>query len=98
LPQHETAGVPATDLGFPLRAGFRATGAARELRYRQAVDFREFVQQIEDRVWSSTWSLSDEELRTLIAGMRREIVARYEDIGVVIEVERSVAIRAFTPE
>lgn len=97
LSQHVSAGVPQTDVEFPIRAGFRAAAAAGGLRYLQTVDFSEFVQQIEDRVWSSTWDLSNDELRELIAGMRRAIVERYGDLGAVIELERSVTVRAFTP-
>jgi SAM-dependent methyltransferase len=96
LPQHVSAGVPQTDFEFPTRAGFRTTGAPSELRYRVTVDFRVFMQQIEDRVWSSTWDLSDDALRELIAGMRRAILERYADLGAIIELERSVTVRAFS--
>jgi SAM-dependent methyltransferase len=97
LPSYESAGVPATERDFPLQEGFHQT-AKLELRYAQTVEFREFVRQVEERVWSSTWNLSDADHARLISAMRAAIVQRYGDLGAVIEIERGVTVCAFAPD
>jgi ubiquinone/menaquinone biosynthesis C-methylase UbiE len=96
VPKPANAGAPSGPLDFPLQEGFKPAGQALELRYTQRVELRIFLHRIEERVWSSTWRLTDVEHAALVAAMRSAIMDRYGSLDTVLEVERAFSVRCFT--
>ena len=79
------------------QVGFSAAGAPRELRYTERVELTTFLRQIEDRVWSVTWRMTDSEHAHVVAEMRRAIITRYGSLDASVDIERTFTVRAFTP-
>jgi SAM-dependent methyltransferase len=97
VPKAANAGVPSGRIDFPLQEGFEPAGQVLELRHPQRVELRTFLRQLEERVWSSTWKLTDAEHAQLLAAMRSAIFDRYGSLDTVLDVERTFSVRSFAP-
>lgn len=82
---------------YALEEGFRRAAEPHALRYPLQLSMATFLSDLEQRVWSTTWRLSDAEHAKLCGNMRRVITTRYGSLDVVLELERDVTVRAFTP-
>ena len=89
------AGVEHGDAEFPAQAGFRADGAPLRLRYPVRLSMSRFLREIEERVWSATWRLGDDEHARLCANMRDAILARFGAIDITLEIEREFTVQAY---
>jgi SAM-dependent methyltransferase len=95
IPRLPNVGVAHGDREFPMQVGFRADGAPLHLRYPHRLSMARFLREIEERVWSATWRLSDDEHARLCANMRDAIVARFGAVEVTIDIERVFTVRAY---
>ena len=95
MPRRPNAGVEHGDTEFPLQAGFRADGAPLHLRYPVQLSMATFLREIEERVWSATWRLGDDEHARLCANMRDAIVARFGAIDTTLDIEREFTVQAY---
>lgn len=82
---------------FPCEAGFALAREPLEVPYRTRVELTTFMREIEERVWSATWRMSDDEHARLLDVMRAEIVERYGSVDAVTEVDRRFQLRCYTP-
>jgi ubiquinone/menaquinone biosynthesis C-methylase UbiE len=82
---------------YPLEVGFRRAIEPQRSSYSFQMSMATFMADIEARVWSTTWRISDAEHAQLCTNMRRVIEARYGSLEAVLELEREVMVRAFTP-
>jgi ubiquinone/menaquinone biosynthesis C-methylase UbiE len=85
----------ATD--FPSALGFRAAGEPSTLRFPVQVSLSTFLRNLEERVWSATWRLSDDDHARLCDNMRAAIMVRFGSLDTVLDLERQVSVRAFAP-
>jgi SAM-dependent methyltransferase len=95
VPRRLNAGVPSGQPDFPLQAGFEPAGQALELRRPQRVELRTFFRQLQERVWSSTWRLTDVEHARVLNAMHNAILDRYGTLDTVLDVERTFTVRCF---
>jgi ubiquinone/menaquinone biosynthesis C-methylase UbiE len=94
----QNVGVAHGAVEFPVAYGFRALGSTLTLRFAVEVSLAEFLEQLQARVWSATWRMSDEQHAQVVSNMRRAIVRRYGRAERVLSLEREVSVRAFTAE
>jgi ubiquinone/menaquinone biosynthesis C-methylase UbiE len=90
-------GIERQVVDFPCAAGFALAREPLEIPYRTRVELTTFLREIEERVWSATWRMRDDEHAQLLDVMRGEIVERYGSVDAVTEVERRFRLRCYTP-
>jgi SAM-dependent methyltransferase len=95
IPRRPNAGVEHGDEEFPMQAGFRADGGPLHLRYPFRLSMATFLRELEERVWSATWRLGDDEHARLCANMREAILGRFGAIDITLDIEREFTVRAY---
>ncbi len=96
-PTPQNVGVARGVLDFPLRAGFVRVAETLTLRYPVRLELSTFLREIEQRVWSATWRLSDADHARLLDAMRAAVGARYGSLDAVLELERELSVRVYAP-
>lgn len=82
---------------FPELEGWRPVGDKQIYAYSVSRSPRKFVEQQRERIWSSTWSLSDEELERGIAALEAHIAANFDDPRQPIDVPYNFYVQAYLP-
>lgn len=77
--------------------GWIPLGTARQYRYTYQKSPQELVDQLAGRVWSRTWSLSDETLQAGISAVNTVLKALYANPSDPVTVEGDFNIRAYQP-
>jgi ubiquinone/menaquinone biosynthesis C-methylase UbiE len=91
-------GVPREKIKeFPLDEGWRLAGAERTYEYSYDQTPQRYLDWSQRRVWSATWTLSDEELARATGAMREAIREHFGDPNKPVRVASSFRARAFLP-
>jgi ubiquinone/menaquinone biosynthesis C-methylase UbiE len=98
VPKPEVVGVANRTLEFPVQAGFRWAGEVLEQPYLQRVSLPTMLQELEQRVWSSTWLTSDADHAGLVVAMRAAMFERFGSLDAVVDVERRFTVRVYVPD
>ncbi|MCC6804822.1 MAG: methyltransferase domain-containing protein [Anaerolineae bacterium] len=96
---NETAGAIPTERreSFLPENGWRETGEARTLRFTVERSPEEFINQMEQRVFSSTWRMTDAQIERGIAALRAYVAKHYADPTQPETVEASFNAQAYLP-
>lgn len=82
---------------FSQRTGWLTVGEGQNLVTHSEVTPRQFLEQIEKRIWSSTWNMSDDQLAAGAAAVRAVMDAAGQDQDTPIAHESLMAAQAFFP-
>lgn len=100
IPRDRTSavGVPRerADI-FPLDEGWTQIGEPLVHRYRVTRTLRALVERMEQRIWSSSWRLTDDETARGLAAVRAAIEAHGLALDAPFEDEQGFSVRAFAP-
>lgn len=77
-------------------AGWQAVKPIGQFRYPISQTPRSFLQNLESRTWSSTWSMSDEDMEKGLSAVRTVIDAEFGDaLDEQIEMQSSFSVQVF---
>ena len=96
VPEPENVGVHWRDLPkFIQQAGWtRSRKETYEYDYEQAPNI--LVEQLQNRMWSSTWRMSDEDIRQGVERLQAILEAEFEDPSQPIQVTGSFNVEVFS--
>lgn len=99
LPQQQTeGGLPRHYYTTFLEdSGWRPAGEKLTLEYAYEKTPQTYVDEIRGRIWSSTWQLSDEQIKACAGEMHDLLQARFHDMTKPIGITRSFDVRAYFP-
>jgi ubiquinone/menaquinone biosynthesis C-methylase UbiE len=95
ISEPENVGVKSQDLpGFLPATGWTRTEKVKyEYQYKQAPD--SLVEQVQKRIWSSTWRMSDEDIQQAVERMNVILQEEFEDPSQPIDVTGSFNVVVF---
>jgi ubiquinone/menaquinone biosynthesis C-methylase UbiE len=95
VPEPENVGVHWRDLPkFIQEAGWtRSHRETYEYKYEQAPET--LIEQLQNRMWSSTWRMSDEDIRQGVARLKATLEEEFEDPSQPIKVTGSFSVEVF---
>lgn len=82
---------------FLLDLGWQPRGEAQVYSYSYRKTPREFVDQLRNRMWSSTWDLPDEDLERGINAVLEVMATDNTDLDAPLELEAKLNARAYLP-
>lgn len=96
ISEPENVGVKSQDIpGFIPAAGWTRTEKVKyEYQYKQAPNI--LVEQLQNRMWSSTWRMSDEDIRQGVARLKAILEVEFEDPSRPIDVTGSFNVVVFS--
>jgi SAM-dependent methyltransferase len=95
---YEPVGVPRARLeSFPEDEGWRPDGPAQRIGFVRRVRPQQLLDQLEQRTWSSTWRLGDDDLASAVAVLRDHLLARFGALDRPIELATGFCVRAYQP-
>jgi hypothetical protein len=77
--------------------GWQPTSDAQRLTYTIRRAPREYLETLRARMWSHTWSMSDEQLNAGIAAVERFISDQYGDPDTTEDITAHFVAQAYTP-
>lgn len=75
--------------------GWRQVGETQSITYTYPASLQTFVEWIEQRKWSSTWGMTDEQLNATVKFMQEYIVAHYGRLDQTIQTEGEFQVRCY---
>jgi ubiquinone/menaquinone biosynthesis C-methylase UbiE len=92
----DSVGVPRARLeAFPEEEGWRPAAAVQRIRFSRTLAPQELVDRMEQRAWSATWRLSDEQLAIAVVQLRADLLARYGALDRAVEIETGFWVRSY---
>ncbi|MCZ6465327.1 MAG: class I SAM-dependent methyltransferase [Proteobacteria bacterium] len=91
-------GVPREQIdSFLGGAGWRREGERRRLRFSRTISLGGTVEELENRIWSSTWQMDDEQLAALVDTARKLLLDQYGTLDRTLEVETEFWVETHWP-
>jgi len=81
--------------GFPTLEGFEPASPERRFEYIRATPLARVLQELRDRVWSSTWKLSDAELSLLVETFETVAIERHGSASITVDDPRRVRVQVY---
>lgn len=100
IPRERTSavGVPREQSDFfPLDEGWQQVGGPLVHRFSVARTLRGFFERMEQRIWSSSWRLTDDEITRGLTAVRASAEAHNLALDETFEHEQRFSVRAFAP-
>lgn len=83
--------------GFLDALGWRPLGDEQVYTYTYEKSPRDFLDQLRNRIWSSTWQLTDEQLAAGVAAMQAQMLREHDDLDAPISHSTGFYARAYLP-
>lgn len=80
---------------FPAHAGFESAGPDYHFEYVRPTHLPTVLERLRTRVWSSSWSLSDERLAELVATFEEVAIGEYGSVDGTVDDPRQFTVRRY---
>lgn len=82
---------------FLSEIGWQPRGDERSYRYTYERTPNQFIDSLRQRLWSSTWLVSDDDLERGVAAVRAAMTGKHDDLDAPVEIHTDVVVQAFAP-